>query len=200
MSSSLWESLTSGPFPRQMRTVRARREVILSAGAIGSPHLLMLSGVGPAEHLQQHGVRRTPVPSSLTLWDKKREHNNITEISVGDEYSRWICLLPSCTQSSRRAASPVCIVIRISSSQIPVLVDLPGVGHNMQDHPSIFGLAWTTRKGVSTSIPRLADPKTIKDYIFNRQGVCGGGGRDYFLRLFDMVIFVGLVLDDYRRK
>ncbi|MDR3418731.1 MAG: choline dehydrogenase [Nevskia sp.] len=36
--------------------VRARREVILSAGAIGSPHLLLLSGVGPREHLQQHGV------------------------------------------------------------------------------------------------------------------------------------------------
>ena len=31
-------------------------EIILSAGAIGSPHLLMLSGVGPAEHLQSMGV------------------------------------------------------------------------------------------------------------------------------------------------
>ena len=31
-------------------------EIILSAGAIGSPHLLMLSGVGPADHLRQMGI------------------------------------------------------------------------------------------------------------------------------------------------
>ncbi|GAS87458.1 GMC family oxidoreductase [Mycolicibacterium brisbanense] len=52
--------------------VHARREVILSAGAIGSPHLMQLSGLGPASLLTQH--------------------------------------------------------------QVPVAVDLPGVGENLQDH------------------------------------------------------------------
>jgi choline dehydrogenase len=37
-------------------TLRARREVLLAAGAIGSPQLLQLSGVGPAELLRQHGI------------------------------------------------------------------------------------------------------------------------------------------------
>ncbi len=38
------------------RTARARGEVILAAGAIGSPQILMLSGIGPPDHLRQHGI------------------------------------------------------------------------------------------------------------------------------------------------
>lgn len=39
-----------------LQTVYATREVILSAGALASPHLLMLSGIGPAEELQRVGI------------------------------------------------------------------------------------------------------------------------------------------------
>lgn len=41
------------------QVIRAAREVILCAGAIGSPQLLMLSGIGDAGHLAQHGIRVT---------------------------------------------------------------------------------------------------------------------------------------------
>lgn len=40
----------------QVKTVRARREVILAASSINSPKLLMLSGIGPAAHLAEHGI------------------------------------------------------------------------------------------------------------------------------------------------
>ena len=41
----------------QVVTAHAAKEVILSAGAVGSPHLLMLSGIGPADHLKDIGIQ-----------------------------------------------------------------------------------------------------------------------------------------------
>lgn len=40
----------------QAHRAHARKEVIVSAGAVNSPQLLMLSGIGEAEHLRQHGI------------------------------------------------------------------------------------------------------------------------------------------------
>ena len=38
------------------QTIRANREIVLSGGAINSPQLLMLSGLGDANHLSEHGI------------------------------------------------------------------------------------------------------------------------------------------------
>ncbi|XP_072381732.1 glucose dehydrogenase [FAD, quinone]-like [Diabrotica undecimpunctata] len=89
------------------QTIRARREIILSAGAIGSPQLLMLSGVGPKEHLE--------------------------------------------------------------SFNIPVLSDLK-VGHNLQDHVGLGGLAFTIDDPISFTKKRYQTWQVALEYIMNEKG------------------------------
>ncbi|XP_035709908.1 oxygen-dependent choline dehydrogenase-like [Folsomia candida] len=52
-------------------SVTASKEVILSAGAIGSPHLLMLSGIGHSDHLESFGI---PTISNLAVGDNLQDH------------------------------------------------------------------------------------------------------------------------------
>ncbi|MDB6179402.1 GMC family oxidoreductase N-terminal domain-containing protein [Paracoccus sp. Z330] len=52
----------------RLRQVQALRETILSAGAVNSPQILQLSGIGPADLLQSHGItplRDAPVGENL---------------------------------------------------------------------------------------------------------------------------------------
>ncbi|MFN2562404.1 MAG: GMC family oxidoreductase [Jatrophihabitans sp.] len=51
--------------------VRANREVVLSAGVYGSPHLLMMSGVGPADHLRAFGL---DVAADLPVGENLHDH------------------------------------------------------------------------------------------------------------------------------
>ena len=53
------------------RTIRATREVIVSAGAYGSPHLLQLSGVGRSDHLSSFGIT---VHADLPVGDNLHDH------------------------------------------------------------------------------------------------------------------------------
>ncbi|XP_059610329.1 glucose dehydrogenase [FAD, quinone] [Phlebotomus argentipes] len=54
--------------------IRASKEVILSAGVIGSPQLLMLSGVGPADHLKSLGI---PVLQDLKVGYNLQDHMSL---------------------------------------------------------------------------------------------------------------------------
>jgi choline dehydrogenase len=55
---------------------RAGREVVVCAGAFNSPQLLMLSGIGPADHLREHGIE--PVVDSPHVGAHLQDHPLIT--------------------------------------------------------------------------------------------------------------------------
>jgi choline dehydrogenase-like flavoprotein len=62
----------------QTLEVRAAREVLLCAGALQSPQLLMHSGIGPAAHLQQHGI---PVlHASSGVGQNLHDHPDIVQV------------------------------------------------------------------------------------------------------------------------
>jgi choline dehydrogenase len=74
------------------RLTRARREIILSAGAIASPKILLLSGIGPAEHLQDHGI--AVVQDSPQVGSNLQEHPSImisrgSKIPTLNTETRW---------------------------------------------------------------------------------------------------------------
>lgn len=81
------------------REVRASREVILCGGALNSPQLLMLSGIGPAEHLRRHGIEvRVDAPGvganlqdhldicTLTQASNSLSYDTLSDISVAWQY------------------------------------------------------------------------------------------------------------------
>jgi len=57
--------------------VKARKEVIVSSGAVGSPKLLMLSGIGPRHHLEQLGI---PVRADLPVGQNMQSHVSTGEV------------------------------------------------------------------------------------------------------------------------
>ncbi len=78
---------------------RADSEVILSAGVIGSPQLLMLSGIGPATHLIEHGIdvmadspgvggNLSDHPIVPTMWSAPRSRG-LSEMSGARNLARW---------------------------------------------------------------------------------------------------------------
>jgi choline dehydrogenase len=63
--------MVAGRNRRPVGPARASREVIISAGSLGSPRLLMLSGIGHAAHLREHGIT---VIADLPVGDNLHDH------------------------------------------------------------------------------------------------------------------------------
>ena len=78
---------------KDVQVVRADREVIVAAGALNSPKLMLLSGIGPADHLRQVGV--TPVHDLPGVGRNLQDHIDIYQIAElngphsYDKHTRW---------------------------------------------------------------------------------------------------------------
>lgn len=78
--------------------VEARKEIILSAGSIGSPQILMLSGIGPKKHLKSLGV---PIIKDLPVGENLDDHMllymptriNTTDSITGSKAKSWKSVL-----------------------------------------------------------------------------------------------------------
>lgn len=63
----------------KIRTVRARKEVIICAGSINSPKLLLLSGVGPRKQLEYFGIH---VVQDLRVGENLQDHVTIRDVII----------------------------------------------------------------------------------------------------------------------
>lgn len=64
--------------------LRAAREVILSAGALQSPQILMLSGIGPKAHLLQHRI--APVHHLPGVGQNLQDHMDVIQVLEGSKF------------------------------------------------------------------------------------------------------------------
>ena len=69
---------------KEIRQVRAEREVLLSGGAINSPQVLMLSGIGDGDHLREHGIQ--PVAALKGVGQNLQDHLH--------SMVKWACTKP----------------------------------------------------------------------------------------------------------
>lgn len=66
--------------PGGTRRLEARREVVMCAGALETPKLLLLSGIGPAAELRRHGI---PGAHELPVGENLHDHPNVTLFFAG---------------------------------------------------------------------------------------------------------------------
>ncbi len=122
--------------PSQVRAVRARREVIVSCGAINTPKLLQLSGLGPADLLRQHNIDvvcdlpgvgenlsdHYSVRVVARVKNSQTMNQLVKGLSLAGQISRWMMKRPSIM-----ALSPSLLHYFWKSTPDLALPDLQGV-------------------------------------------------------------------------
>ncbi|KAL3420276.1 GMC oxidoreductase [Phlyctema vagabunda] len=82
-------------------TVTAKREIIVSGGTFNSPQILLLSGIGPAEHLEEHGI-----PVVVDLPGVGRNLRDHYEVPVIHEFPKNFTFFGKCTNDGPVEGNP----------------------------------------------------------------------------------------------
>ena len=165
---------------RRVHTVRASREVILSAGTIGSPHLLQISGIGPPDLLRSIGVEvrhaLDGVGEGLQDHYAVRVAHRVTQPITLNERARgprlyWEIAKWLATGRGLLAFSPAHVAAFLRSHSDLELPDLQfvftpasystGVVGKLQPFPGMTSGVWQMRphsKGFVRAQPRSASP------------------------------------------
>ena len=157
----------------QRRVARAAREVILAAGAVNSPQLLMLSGVGAADELRCHGIT---VVADVPGVGRNLQDHLATGVAVecrlpvtlaGAEsfaqLARWLCLRRGLLTSN---VAEACALVRIGAGAPAPDVELIFAPAAFLDHGFVkvpqhamtIGVVLLQPRSAGTIALRSADP------------------------------------------
>ena len=154
----------------------ADQEVVVSAGAFGSPQLLQLSGVGPADHLRSVGITAlvdsprvgdglTDHPATFATWDLAPGHVGLADAANPKWLLQWLLgrrgkltsnIMEALAHVRSTAGLPACD-FQIVFAPIDVLAGTTGAA--LKPTASVMQSYWTPKSRGSVLV-RSADPAT----------------------------------------
>jgi choline dehydrogenase len=120
---------------REVQGLRADREVVLSAGAYGSPHLLLLSGVGPAAELTPFGI---PVIADLPVGQGLRDHLLAPLNFLSDQESLMTAMTPANVDALQTGRGPLTSNIAEGGGFLETRSGLDGPDVQLEVGPVLF--------------------------------------------------------------
>ncbi|MEM9191013.1 MAG: GMC family oxidoreductase N-terminal domain-containing protein [Myxococcota bacterium] len=151
----------------KLRRIQAEKEVVLAAGAIGSPQLLMLSGIGPGSQLQALGI--PVVHDAPEVGKNLQDHPVVTvmyrsrqEVTL-DGVDRWPRIVPAMSKYIARKQGPFTSNIGEAGGFLRTQEELPGPDLQYHFAPCYFidhGRKNPTQGAGFTIAPTLLTPKS----------------------------------------
>ncbi|MCX2928839.1 GMC family oxidoreductase N-terminal domain-containing protein [Mycobacterium sp. CVI_P3] len=167
----------------QRLRVGANREIVLSAGAYGTPQLLQLSGIGPAAHLRSVGIapivdspavgtNLTDHPATAMSWDVQPEYVGLSDAQKPQWLLRWLFRRTGKLTSNAMEAlahirsHPELPAPDFQLIHSPSYVSLVATDRELRRASSVLQSYWTP-KSRGTVLARSSDPHDAPEIRLN---------------------------------